>query len=90
MEKITYYIQKTLKNLKYYIKLKRKMMKIFSKLNQLKESLILAINLEQENSIFCSTKFIYQKRLKNYKNEDFSYKIQKILKKIKNIYHNLL
>jgi hypothetical protein len=43
MEKITYYIQKTLKNLKYYIKLKRKMMKIFSKINQLKESLLLAI-----------------------------------------------
>ena len=32
-------------------------------------------------------KIIYQKRLKNYKNEDFSYKIQKILKKIKNIYY---
>jgi hypothetical protein len=49
--------------------------------------LLLALNLEQENSIFCSTKLIYQKRLKNYKNEDFSYKIQKILKKIKNIYY---
>ena len=70
MEKITYYIQKTLKNLKYYIKLKRKMMKIFSKLNQLKESLLLAI-IQNKKIVFFILQNNLPKKIKNYKNEDF-------------------